>query len=106
MKKIEIFMIGKRGNYNARAIYDNGKITVLKGSRIKEKSNSDYKRNKQALSYREDKTIVSKDLVLLKDVVFDSPSTASQFIVDSSRNGWKDWKNKDKQNLKEILKGE
>lgn len=106
MKKIDVYMIGKRGNYNAKAIYKDGRLTVLEGSKIKEKSKTVYKRNKQALSYREDKTIVNDELVLLKDVTFNSPSTAAQFVVDSSRNGWKDWKDSEKRNLKEILKGE
>ena len=89
---LNVYMKSKSGKYNARAIYEDGKIKVLKGSQLKAMTNGNYNRNKQVVAYRNDKKIVGKNLVLLQDVEFNSPSTAAQFIVDSSRNGWKDWK--------------
>lgn len=102
--KIKIYMISKKADYNATAIYENGKITILKGSKIR-KENPNFKRMTLLDNYRKDKTIVDKNYNLLKDVIFNSPSTAAQFVGDSSRNGLLYWRDKNNTKLKNIIGG-
>lgn len=42
-------------------------------------------------------------IVLLHDVIFDSPSGASGFVLGRPSNGWGDWKDTDGKKLKEIV---
>jgi hypothetical protein len=44
-----------------------------------------------------------KDGKVIKDVCFKSASTAANFVTGSSTNGMLAWKDKDGNNLKEIL---
>lgn len=101
--QIKVYMISKKANYNASAIYEDGKITVIKGSKIR-KENPNFKRMLILSKYRNDKNIVDGDYILLKDITFNSPSTAAQFVGDSSRNGLIYWRDKDNQKLKSIIK--
>lgn len=102
--KIDIFMISKKGYYNACGIYDDGKVTVLKGSKIREK-NLNFNRMTLLENYRNDKTMVDGNNILKRNIVFNSPSTAAQFVGDSSRNGLLYWRNKENVKLKDIIGG-
>ena len=73
-------------------IYENGKITILKGCVIDEKFSSNFSGSKKVLAARSDSAIVGKDFKLKQDVSFNSPSTAAQFVKGYSTNGWKAWK--------------
>ena len=88
MKK-EIFIKGR--DYEANATYEDGIITIHKGSRIGFPATANFKRTKKAYTYREDHKIV-KDGVVIKECTFDSPSTVAQFITGGSRNGFDTWK--------------
>lgn len=101
--KIKLYMISSKADYNASAVYENGKITIKKGSKIR-KENPKFKRMELLDTYRKDKEIVSNDYTLLKDITFNSPSTAAQFVGDSSRNGLIYWRDENNIKLKEILK--
>lgn len=102
--KLDIFMISKKGYYSAYGIYDDGKVIVLKGSKIREK-NLNFNRMSLLENYRNDKTIVDEKNVLKRDVTFNSPSTAAQFVSDSCRNGLLYWRNKENVKLKDIIGG-
>ena len=109
-KKIEVFMKNQRGSseYNAIAEYYGDRIVVLKGSKINSKvaSSKTFNLNAIAKAKREDKNLFSKDYVLLKDVEFNSASTAGQFVCGYSVSGLTSWRDKNKNTLKDILKGE
>ena len=47
---------------------------------------------------------ISEDWVLLEDVTFSSPSGAGEFIIGSTCNGWRLWKNKEGVELKDFVK--
>lgn len=100
--KIEVRMHNKKGLFHADGIYENGSLTVLKGSTLKPQQISSFKRAKQVLECRNDETVV-KNNILLKDVTFKSPSTAAQLVTDASTNGYESWKCDNGKNLKEHL---
>lgn len=105
--KIELFMKSEKADYSAKGIYFDGKITVLKGSKIRKHNNNEYKRISQISDYRNNPDFVDNNMIVLKDIVFNSPSTAAQFVADTSRNGLLYWRSADNKKLKDILrKGE
>lgn len=87
--KQDVFIKGRE--YEAYATYESGKITVHKGSKLGFPRTAAFKRTKQAYSLRDDKSFV-RDGIVIKDCVFNSPSTAAQFITGGSRNGYDTWK--------------
>ena len=40
-----------------------------------------------------------ENIVVVKDVVFDSPSGAALFCIGGSSNGWRDWRDKNNKEL-------
>ena len=101
--KYELYLKSRNGMYDAIGIFDGENFVVKKNSKIKVLSNSKYEKNKTAEIYRNDDKYV-KNGILIKDVEFKSPSTAAQFVVNQSINGYKAWKNKEGICLKEIIK--
>lgn len=84
-------------NADAKGIFfiNDHSLIVLKGSKIN-LHNSDgadaqfcQKRDKQLAAYTE---IINGERFVKEDVLFSSPSGASQFCVGRSSNGWKEWK--------------
>lgn len=84
-------------NADAKGIFfiNDHSLIVLKGSRIN-LHNSDgadaqfrQKRDKQLAAYTE---IINGERIVKEDVLFSTPSGASQFCVGRSSNGWKEWK--------------
>jgi hypothetical protein len=98
------FCKNKKGT-NAKAKFIEGKMIVLKESKICEAHVPSYS---GILSRYEvlRKNAVNKDNVftLDKDIEFDSPSAASSFCLGKNSNGWDDWKNKNNQSMDEILR--
>lgn len=109
-KRYELYMKNQKGSseYSAKAILENGKITVKKGSRINKKiaNSSTFKLNSKAQAKRNEKELYDENGILLKDVEFDSASTAGQFVCGYSVSGMLCWRDKNKNTLKYILKGE
>lgn len=99
MKK-EIFIWGR--DYAASATYEDGKVLIHKGSQLNYPDANGFKINNIALAIRENQEYV-KDGVVVKDCVFDSPSTAAQFITGGSRNGYDTWKVEKKISLGDFL---
>ena len=54
----------------------------------------------------QEKDAINEDFVLVKDLVFKSPSAASAFVLGRSSNGKEDWKTEDGKKLGELLKEE
>ena len=84
-------------NANAKGIFDisSQSLTVLKGSTINpqhlDKIKPATKKTRDALiaEFTERR---GDELVVVKNVVFNSPSGAAVFCVGGSSNGWKDWR--------------
>lgn len=88
-------------------VHGHGKQTsdgfvVLKGSTISPTHDSTI--NSGVIRARNKARI--KDNVLQEDVLFSSPSSASQFVVGKSSNGWLEWKTQDKKTLRDLEKEE
>ncbi len=85
----KVFLKGR--GYSAAGTFVDGKLIVHKGSTLGYPASANFKKSKLAYRLREDESIV-KNGVVIKDYVFDSPSTAAQFITGGSRDGYITWK--------------
>ncbi|WCL82874.1 GIY-YIG nuclease family protein [Saprospira sp. CCB-QB6] len=87
---------------DAKGFYDENGFTVLKGSILSKETSPSFawseKRNKMIQEYVREENEV---LILKDDYLFSSPSTAAEFCIGSSTNGWTAWKNKDGKTLDE-----
>lgn len=78
--------------YEATAIYVDGTITVKKGSRINICLSAGYKPTANILKLRDNSSIVDGDGILLRDIPFNSLSTAASFVTGRTANGMIVWK--------------
>jgi hypothetical protein len=107
--KTEIFYC-KRSGTNAKGIYEDGKFTILKGSIILKDTKDGNRTSNKFKDMRNDliknhaKIIDGKFAELTQDITFNSPSTASSFVIGYSSNGWIDWKNADNKTMDEIIR--
>lgn len=100
----------KRNGIEAIGIYDESKFVVLKGSKITKELNPAYEkylglRRRNELLGNNFKSSDSNELIFTeKDIIFNSPSSASCFCLGMSSNGWIDWKNKEGKTLDEVVR--
>ena len=84
-------------NANAKGIFyiNDHSLIVLKGSKInpftlpRVTDSFRKKRNQQLTEYTE---IINGECIVKEDVLFETPSGASQFCVGGNSNGWVEWK--------------
>ena len=90
---------------DARGFYSSNGFTVLKGSVIAKSAVPSLKwsdkRNNLVSEYT---TIEGDKLVMTSDKTFASPSTAADFCIGSSNNGWFVWKDKDGNTLDSVYR--
>ena len=77
--------------YEANAIYVDGTVTVKKGSRINIHLSAGYRPTATIQNLRDDDSVVDSDGVLLKDIPFESLSTAASFVTGRTANGMIVW---------------
>lgn len=103
-KSEHLFYTKGRGR-NAKGFYSSDGFTVLKGSIIAKtivpSFNWKNKREKMIQDYTANENGV---LVLTSDKTFSSPSTAADFCIGSSNNGWLVWKDKDGNTLDSVYR--
>lgn len=103
-KSEHLFYTKGRG-CNAKGFYSSDGFTVLKGSIIAKtivpSFNWKNKREKMIQDYTANENGV---LVLTSDKTFSSPSTAADFCIGSSNNGWLVWKDKDGNTLFSVYR--
>lgn len=102
--EIKVYIETRGGKCHAQGIYADGKITVLKGGIISEDFADHIKGGTSAKKLREDKDVVDKNRIIIKDCLFSSASTAAQFVTGRSTNGYASWKVDKKVSLGEYLK--
>lgn len=103
-KNKHIFYINNRG-CNAKGIYDENGFTVLKGSILAKDTTPSFGWKEKREKFIKDFTsIENNNIILDSDQTFNSPSTASDFCVGRSSNGWTMWKGKDGQTLDEVYR--
>ncbi|HRW97850.1 MAG TPA: DUF4357 domain-containing protein [Cyclobacteriaceae bacterium] len=100
--KVEVFLQSKKGMYDAKGIYEDGKLTILKGSMIADESDINFKRAK-IVDYIRSSSTHLKGNYLITNVEFSSPSTAAQLVNNASTNGYIAWKTKEGKTLKEFI---
>ena len=89
---------------DAKGIFDvaTQSLTVLKGSTINphylNSTSSDIRKKRENLMTEHTKR-EGENIVVVKDVVFDSPSGAALFCIGGSSNGWRDWRDKNNKEL-------
>ena len=96
--KIKLFASGKK--YDAQGRYDGTSLTVLKGSRVSDVTKFGSQRDTQI------KKNCKKEgdyFVLVKDVVFQTPTAAANFCCGGSVNGWDFWKDFSRMPLKALV---
>lgn len=101
--EINIYLTARNGNYDAKAVYEDGEIKVLKGSKIRMTFAEHIRGGRTVKKLREDSSVVTSEGVTLQDCYFTSPSTAAQFVMGSSTNGWRAWHVDRKTTLKAYL---
>lgn len=101
--KVSIFLTARNGDYSASALYEDGKVTVLKGSLIRMSFADHIRGGRTAKKYRDDPSVVDDNGIVKKDCVFSSPSTAAQFVMGSSTNGWHSWHVDKKTSLRKYV---
>ena len=78
--------------FRATAEYKNGRIVVKAGSTINPIFASYIKGISFARECRNNPEIVDAAFTVLRDCEFPSPSTAAQFVMGQSRDGFDAWK--------------
>lgn len=101
--KVALYLNARDGGYNAKATYDGAKVAVLKGSKIRLSFANHVRGGKTAKKYRDNPLFVDTNGFTLDDCVFESPSTAAQFVMGSSVNGWTAWHIDKKTTLKKYV---
>lgn len=103
-KEEHLFYAKGRG-CNAKGFYSSDGFTVLKGSIVAPTMvpsfNWKEKREKMFQDYTANENEI---LVLTSDKTFSSPSTAADFCIGSSNNGWLVWKDKDGNTLDSVYR--
>ena len=103
LMKTNMFLKARNGDYDAHAVYDDGIITVIPGSKIRLEFANYIKGGKKALSYRNNPAFVNDRGIVIKDCVFSGASTAAQFVTGQSTNGLLAWHIDQKTSLKKWL---
>ena len=103
-KEEHLFYTKGRGS-NARGFYHNKGFTILKGSIIAKSSVPSFGWKEKRDALLKECTIENGDnLKLTTDKTFSSPSTAADFCIGSSNNGWLVWKDKNGQTLGAVYR--
>ena len=103
-ESVELFFTNSRKT-NAKGFYDENGFTVLKGSKIAKDVVPSYNNpEKRKLITEEITELIDDKLVLTKDKTFSSPSTAADFCLGRSSNGWLLWKNENGKTLDEVFR--
>lgn len=91
--------------YNATAEFENGVVTVKKGSKINRKNTLGFKPKQAIADLRNDESIFSNVDYLSKDIHFSSLSEAATFVTGRIANGMIVWKTDNGKYVKYALIG-
>ena len=104
IEEIELFLKQtiKKINFttDATAKQNSEGFVVLKGSKIAPSSDGDI--NISPGNSKKRKECKIENNVLQEDVLFNSPSSAAEFVTGKSSNGWISWKTKDGKTLRDL----
>ena len=89
-------------DFSATAIFEDGKVTVLAGSKISNSVSAGLPPKGVILKMRNDYNLVQND-ILVKDCIFNSLSTSAQFVTGAITNGKLRWCVEDGRTLKKYF---
>ena len=92
--------------YFANAKYENGKVTILKGSKVNRLTSPGFKPPKLISDLRADDSLFDDEGILLSDIQFNSLSTAATFVTGRIANGMIVWKTENSKCIRYSLKGD
>ena len=106
VKSEDIHMFYTKGRgCDAKGFYDTNGFTILKGSIIAKTSTTSFAWKEKREKLLKEYTVIKGDILELEsDKTFSSPSTAADFCIGSSNNGWIVWKDKDGQTLDDVYR--
>ena len=102
--KLDLHAKSRDNQFEALAVYNDGRVIVKKNSKIKYPITGAYKPSDEIQKKRNDATLVDKNGKLLKDVEFCSLSTAASFVAGRSANGMLMWKTENGKKVGDTLK--
>ena len=103
-KAEHLFNIKSRG-CDANGFYNSSGFTVLRGSVIAKTMTPSFNWKEKREKMVEEYTATKDDkLVMTSDKTFSSPSTAADFCLGRSANGWTEWKDKDGNTLDSVYR--
>ena len=104
LKEEHLFYTKGRG-CNAKGFYNSSGFTVLKGSIIVNSSVPSFNWKEKREKLINEYTVTKNGLLVMEsDKTFSSPSTAADFCIGSSNNGWLVWKDKNGQTLDSVYR--
>jgi hypothetical protein len=99
---MKIYLKGRENQFDAKGVISkDGKVTVLKGSRVKEVYSE--KIPSEAVKARNNTKM--KEFIIDEDIVFESASTAAAFVTGNSTNGLRAWKTEKREELGKVIAG-
>lgn len=99
----EIFYLNWDG-IEARAIYGQDEMVMLKGSQLRRKTVPSAKPTRRKNVLKDICEEVNGELILTNDTPFSSPSYAAWIASGTGLNGWNFWKTKDGKTLDEVYR--
>ena len=103
-KAEHLFNIKSRG-CDANGFYNSSGFTVLRGSVIAKTMTPSFNWKEKRQKMVEGYTATKDDkLIMTSDKTFSSPSTAADFCLGRSANGWTEWKDKDGNTLDSVYR--
>lgn len=104
LKEEHLFYTKGRG-CNAKGFYNSSGFTILKGSIIVNSSVPSFNWKEKREKLINEYTVTKNGLLVMEsDKTFSSPSTAADFCIGSSNNGWLVWKDKNGQTLDSVYR--
>lgn len=103
-KEEHLFYTNGRG-CRAKGFYSSSGFTVLKGSILANSCVPSFNwKEKREKLIKEYATFENENWVMNSDKIFSSPSTAADFCIGSSNNGWLVWKDKNGNTLDSVYR--
>ena len=103
--KTEHLFYCKGRGCDATGFYNSEGFTVLKGSIIAPTMVPSFNWKEKRVAMLQEYTIAEGEkFVMTSDKTFSSPSTAADFCIGSSNNGWLVWKDKDDNTLDSVYR--
>lgn len=98
---MDFYLRSTKNGYEAKLSYIEGKFILRKGSTVSKVVSKHFRSYRTVNKRREEAGINTEQLMVRKDIAFNSSSVAGEFVCGSSCNGPSSWKTKDGTTLKD-----